>query len=62
MGNAYSYRRLIHCMDIYRLLEWIKFSLRHLLFLSLFTGFRLFAPQTWLVVFGLGNLAVNNGD
>jgi hypothetical protein len=40
-------------MDIGRLVEWIKLSPRHLLPLSLFTGFVLFAPQRWLAVFGL---------
>ena len=40
-------------MDIGRLVEWIKLSPRHLLPLSLFTGFVLFAPQKWLAVFGI---------
>jgi hypothetical protein len=40
-------------MDIGRLVEWIKLSPRHLVPLSLFTGFILFAPETWLSVFGL---------
>jgi Super-infection exclusion protein B len=40
-------------MDIGRLVEWIKLSPGHLVPLSLFTGFLLFAPERWLAVFGL---------
>jgi hypothetical protein len=40
-------------MDMSRFVEWIKLSPRHLLPLSLFTGFLLFAPPRWLAVFGL---------
>jgi hypothetical protein len=46
-------------MDIGRLVEWIKLSPRHLLPLYLFTGFILFAPQRWLAVFALLDLASN---
>jgi hypothetical protein len=46
-------RTLIYRMDIGRLVEWIKLSPRHLLPLSLFTGFILFAPQRWLAAFGI---------
>ena len=40
-------------MDIGRLVEWIKLSPKHLLPLSLFTGFILFASQRWLAAFGI---------
>jgi hypothetical protein len=43
-------------MDIGRLVEWIKLSPRHLVPLSLFTGFILFAPERWLAVFGIVGL------
>ena len=46
-------------VDISRLVEWIKLSPRYLLPLSLFTGFVLFAPEKWLAVFGLLDLAGN---
>ena len=51
----------MYSMDIGRLVEWIKLSPRHLLPLSLFTGFVLFAPGEWLAVFGLLDLADNKG-
>ena len=40
-------------VDISKLVDWVKLSPRYLLPLSLFTGFVLFAPKKWLVVFGL---------
>lgn len=46
-------RTLVYRMDIGRLVEWIKLSPRHLVPVSLFTGFVLFAPERWLAVFGL---------
>jgi hypothetical protein len=48
-------------MDIGRLVEWIKLSPRHLIPLSLFTGFVLFAPERWLAVFGLVDLVDSKG-
>jgi hypothetical protein len=59
LGNAVSYRILKYRMDIGRLVEWIKLSPRHLLPLSLFTGFVLFAPQRWLAVIAPLGLAGN---
>ena len=53
MGIAGPYRTLRYHTDIGRLVEWIKLSPRHLLPLSLFTGFILFAPQRWLAAFGI---------
>jgi hypothetical protein len=46
-------------MNLGRLVEWIKLSPRHLLPLSLFTGFVLFAPQRWLAVIAPLGLASN---
>jgi hypothetical protein len=46
-------------MNLGRLVEWIKLYPRHLLLLSLFTGFVLFAPQRWLAVIAPLNLASN---
>jgi hypothetical protein len=43
-------------MDIGRLVEWIKLSPRHLVPLSLFTGFVLFAPERRLAMFALFHL------
>ncbi len=40
-------------VNIGKLVEWIKLSPRHLVPLSLFTGFILFAPQRWLAIFGV---------
>jgi hypothetical protein len=54
-------RTLIYCMNIGRLVEWIKLSPRHLIPLSLFTGFVLFAPERWLAVFGLVDLVDSKG-
>jgi hypothetical protein len=48
-------------MDIGRLAEWIKLSSRHLVPLSLFTGFIVFAPETRLSVFGLIDVAYSKG-
>jgi hypothetical protein len=48
-------------MEVSRLVEWNKLSPRHLLLLSLFTGFMLFASQEWLAVFGLVALADSKG-
>lgn len=42
--------------DLSRLVEWIKLSPRYLLPLLLFTGFVLFAPHTWLAIFGTVSL------
>lgn len=42
--------------DLSRLVEWIKLSPRYLLPLFLFTGVILFAPHTWLAVFGVVSL------
>jgi hypothetical protein len=52
---------LTYRMDIGRFVEWIKLSPRHLLPLSLFTGFMLFVSQEWLAVFGLVALADSKG-
>jgi hypothetical protein len=43
-------------MDISKLVEWIKLSPKHLIPLSLFTAFLLFASQRWLAVFGIAGL------
>jgi hypothetical protein len=43
-------------MDLGKLVEWIKLSPKHLLPVSLFTGFTLFAPPEWLTAFGIVGL------
>ena len=48
-------------MDIGKLAEWIKLSPRHLVLLSLFAGFALFAPKRWLSVLAQINLAKKGG-
>ena len=46
-------------MDIGRFVEWIKLSPRHLLSLSLFAGYLVFAPQRWLATLGIVGLVSN---